>query len=165
MVNCSKPVWQVRSRFQSSLWFKTWAAHQCDTLPYLTAFCGRQNSLHGPHSATILFPFFFFFSLAVLGVCCSAGASLGVAQRVSCPVACEILGSWPRIKPTSPCIGKWILNCWTPREVPPSYFQLDVSNVFVLLDFLELLHLSGSEWSGYRKSRISQGQQIQVRWP
>lgn len=104
----------------------------------------------------------------MLGLCCSAGASLGVAQRVSCPVACEILGSWPGIKPTSPCIGRWILNCWTPREVPPSYFQLDVSNVFVLLDFLELLHLPGSEWSGYRKIQNFPGAtpsaQVALKW-
>ena len=46
-----------------------------------------------------------------------AGGSVVAAHRFSCPLACKILVLQPGIKPTSPCIGRWILNHWTTREV------------------------------------------------
>ena len=56
---------------------------------------------------------------------CPAFSSCGMwalwleVRMLSCPEACGILVSWPGIKPTSPCIGRWVLNHWTTREVLP----------------------------------------------
>ena len=46
-----------------------------------------------------------------------AGGSAVAAHRLSCLLAFEVLVPRPGIKPTSPCIGRWILNHWTTREV------------------------------------------------
>lgn len=100
-VNCSKPVWQVRSRFQSSLHLRP------ELLTNVTHCSGIwlfSVVIRIPYTVHILPPSSFPFFWLCWVFCCSAGASLGVAQRVSCPVACEILGSWPGIKPTFPCI-------------------------------------------------------------
>ena len=44
--------------------------------------------------------------------------SLVVACGLSCPVACGILVPWSGTEPTVPCIGSWLLNPWTTRQVP-----------------------------------------------
>ena len=46
--------------------------------------------------------------------------SVVVASRLSCPRLWNLPG--PGIKPVSLCIGRWILNHWTTREVPECYY-------------------------------------------
>ena len=36
---------------------------------------------------------------------------------------CGVLVPWPGIEPHAPCIGRWILNHWTTREVPSFLFS------------------------------------------
>ena len=65
-----------------------------------------------------------FLFLAVLALSCgtegslrSCGmwASLVAVQALSCSAMCRILVLPPGIKPTSPELGRWILNHWTNR--------------------------------------------------
>ena len=73
-----------------------------------------------------------FFLFPALGLSCSmwdlhcgvqdlslqqVGFSLIAAHGLSCPMAYRILVPWPGIDHI-PCIGRWILNHWTIREVP-----------------------------------------------
>ena len=62
--------------------------------------------------------------LAVLALSCSVEGSLRscglwtspvAMQGLSCPAMCGILVLPPGIKPTSPELGRWILNHWTNR--------------------------------------------------
>ena len=46
----------------------------------------------------------------MLGLCCSAWASLVVVGRLSCPVTCGILVPPPGIKPMSPALGSEFLT-------------------------------------------------------
>ena len=60
-------------------------------------------------------------------ISCSALASLVVACELSCPLACRILRAWWRIESVSPCIGRWILNHWTTREVPEVFIKVIIT--------------------------------------
>ena len=69
---------------------------------------------------------------------------------------CGILVSHPGIKPTSPCIARWILNHWTTREVPRSSFlnicwKNEIEGCMKLsglpfFQFLLFLQFSQSHW-------------------
>ena len=48
----------------------------------------------------------------------SVSGSVVVAHGFSCPVACIILVPWARNPTHALCIGRWVLNHWTTREVP-----------------------------------------------
>ena len=63
-------------------------------------------------------------SMRVLSSQCCTGF-LAVVLRLSCPTACGILVPRPGINPF-PNTGRWILNAWTPREVPNSDFSVCV---------------------------------------
>ena len=52
-----------------------------------------------------------------------------MAFGLSCPMACEIIVPGSEIEPMSPCIRRWILNCWTTREVPSVLFKNDLLTV------------------------------------
>ena len=52
----------------------------------------------------------------------SSAGSVVTAHRLSCPMACG--SSQTRSQIHLPCIGKWILNHWTTREVCVSTFKL-----------------------------------------
>ena len=55
--------------------------------------------------------------MEVLGLHCSAEASLVSAPGLSCPGACGILVPQLRDQTHVPCIGRQILNHWITREV------------------------------------------------
>ena len=83
-----------------------------------------------------LSPFFhclyFFFQilfllvfLTVLGLCCSVWASPwgSSLQQVGLVAPRHVGSDFPsRDRTHVPCIGRWILKCWTTREVP-SFFH------------------------------------------
>ena len=66
----------------------------------------------------ILYHFFFCGAGVVLGPHCGTQASLIVACRLSCPMACGILVSWPEFKPVSPVLAGRFLITGPPGKSP-----------------------------------------------
>ena len=88
-----------------------------------------------------------FFFLASLGLHCCMHAFFSCSQRglllqLWCAglVATQNVGSsWTKDQTHVPCIGKWILNQWTTRDVQFAYFYLlDSSNSYAKFPTLAL---------------------------
>ena len=95
----------------------------------------------------LFFSFSFFFFLALLGLhCCmqafSSCSQRGLLLQLWCAglVATQNVGSsWTKDQTHIPCIGKWILNHWTTRDVQFAYFYLlDSSNSYAKFPTLAL---------------------------
>ena len=66
--------------------------------------CSRIHTQHVPMLLCSLPRSFFFFLLAVLGLCCNAQASLVAELKLSCPTVCGIFVAQPRIEPAFPAL-------------------------------------------------------------
>ena len=101
-----------------------WTAHQDSAaLGHLSWFSALWPVGYSSQISLLLFLFFKF--LSALGFRCSAQAlqrvaqaSLVVAHGLSGPAPCGDLSSPTRNGTWVSCIGRWILNLWTTREVP-----------------------------------------------
>ena len=79
--------------------------------PVSPALAGRFSTTAPPGKPSFSFFNIYLFYFWLHGV-------LVAACRLSCPAACGILVPRPGIRTCVPCIGRWILNHWTTREVP-----------------------------------------------
>lgn len=58
----------------------------------------------------------------------------------------------------------WLRISYTPHILPPLYL-LHIFNVFIILDYLGLPYLSGSEQAEAENPELLQGRHLRPRWP
>ena len=77
----------------------------------------------GPSGPDTFFFWLCWFFVAAYQIFIAEGNSFSLvaACGLSCPRVCGILGTRDQI--SVPCIGRWILNHWTTREVPLISFR------------------------------------------
>ena len=71
-------------------------------------------------------------------------ASVVTAHRLSGPATCGIFPDQTRDRTCIPCIGRWILNQWTTREVLPSVFN--AIDATLLLFYLHFYVIDYGRW-------------------
>ena len=93
--------------------------------------------------------FLFFVCLALLGLCCGEQAFSSCSTWAWLPCSMWGLGSQTRNPTHVPSIGRWILSCWTAREVPwISFLNMKISVLWNTI-FPDREHSSCTWWMTY----------------